>query len=194
MLRDLVRKYYISLGSLPASLPTPIRDAAHVFVNSFDDDQLTRDLVSAFGESTQAAEVHRQLSWLCVNATGIVVPFWKLMCDSDIPEKTYLGLRNWLADPSHAVDWSSAQRRSFATRDGQRVTDCDACRLEPIADAVAKTAEFLRTAESSVAVDALLAVAAAYDEGCHPHDLPDRFEKWLVFDVLPRACQCKPLN
>ena len=194
VLRDLVRKHYICLDLLPANLPAPVRNAAYIFLNSFHVGQPAHDLVSSFGESVLGSRVHRQLSWLCVNAIGMVAPYWKFMCDSDTPERTYLALRKWLADPSHSVDWALAQSPSIATRNGARVGDCDACRLEPIADAVAKTATYLRTADSLMAVDALLAVASAYDEGCHPQGSHDRFEKWLVFDVLPQACQCKSLE
>ena len=194
MLHDLVRKHYIGLDSLPDNLPTRIRDAAHNYVNAFGDDQPTHELVSSFGESIVGSDVHQQLSCLCVNAIGMIVPFWKFMCDSNTPETTYRELRHWLDDPSHSVDWSSAQRPSLAMRDGERVGDCDACRLEPTADAVAKAAAYLRTADPSLAVDVLLAAASAYDEGCHSQDSPDRFEKWLVFDVLPRACRCEPLD
>lgn len=116
------------------------------------------------------------------------------LTSGDTPEKTYRDLRNWLVDPTHTVDWESAQIPCIALRDGERVGDCDACRLEPTANAVASTAFYLRTANPEKAVDVLRSTSAAFDEGCHSQDSPDRFEKWLVFNVLPRACRCEPID
>lgn len=194
MLGDLVRDHYVDLKSIPSHLPPAVRQAAHYYLNSLDDDQTVNELVASFGQSTVASQVHRQLSWLCVNALGMIVPFWKLMCDNDAPEQTFRGLRQWLDDPSHPVDWSTARRPSVAMRDGVKVSDCDSCRLEPTADAVAQTADYLQTADASSVVAALLFAAGAYDEGCHSPDTPDRFEKWLVFGALLPACQCKPVD
>lgn len=190
MFRDLVREHYVPLDAIPTELPQPIREAAHAFLNSFDDDRPTENLVASFGDSTLGSHVHTQLSWLCINVLEPIVPFWKYMCDDDAPEQKFRELRNWLNDPSCEVDWSSACQPDVALSDGVVVADCDACRLKPIARAVAKTAEYLRTADSWAAAKAILSACSAYDEGCQPSDAPG-FEQWVVFDVLPASFRCE---
>ncbi|PQO25369.1 hypothetical protein C5Y96_23805 [Blastopirellula marina] len=194
MLRDLVAKHYMPLESIPPDIPPAIRIAAHQYVNSNDDESVTADFVASFGPSVASSAVHRQLSWLCVNALSMIVPAWQHMCDSNVAEETFHALRKWLQAPRHEVDWQTATSPAVALRDGVRVGDCDACRLEPIADAVASAARYLQSADSADASACLLSVSYAYDEGCHTRDAPDRFEKWLVFDVLQTSLECLPVH
>lgn len=198
MLRELVEKHYTRLGSIPSAIPQTIRLAAHRYVNrlinSVDEDEATADLVASFGESVTGSAAHRQLSWLCVNSISMIVPAWKFMCDGNAPEETFNTLRNWLQNPEQVVDWSAAMTPVIPLRKGARIDDCHACRLEPTADAVASTARYLRSADIADAIAALCAACYAYDEGCHSSDAPERFEKWLVFDVLSTALACQPLG
>lgn len=194
MLRDLVRLHYVDIEAIPSTLPQDIRLAAHAYLNSFDDVQVVQDLVATFGDSTIGSDVHKRLSWLCVNSLGPIVPCWKMMCDGDEPERTLGELRRWLDDPAHVVDWDLACRPSIAIRNGSVVGDCDACRLEPLARAVASTADYLHTANASSAVAAICSAYGAYAEGCHPQDAPDDFEEWVVFSVLSNSYECTPVD
>lgn len=192
MLRDLVEKHYVQLESIPTSIPQAIRLAAHQYMNSPEED--TDGFVASFGESGIGSAVHKQLSWLCVNALSMIVPAWKHMCDGNAAEDTYINLRQWLQDSSHPVDWPVATTPAIAKRNGIRVGDCDVCRLEPIADAVASAARYLQSGQPDDATASLLSASDAYDEGCHSRDAPDRFGKWLVFDVLQASLDCRPTD
>lgn len=194
MLRDLVEKHYVRLESISTSVPQPIRLAAHRYVNASDEESAAQELVASFGDSTAGTLAHRQLSWLCVNGASMVVPAWKFMCDGNAAEETLNDLREWLQNPLHAVDWATAIRPAVGRRNGIPVGDCDACRLEPTADAVASTARYLQTADPADAATALLSASYAYSEGCHSEEAPERFEKWLVFDLLLPALECKPVG
>lgn len=193
MLGKLVETHYKRLESIPANIPQPIRLAAHHYVNASDDESAAQDLVASFGESIVGSIVHKQLSWLCINCISTIVPVWKFMCDGNAVEETFNDLRRWLRDPMHPVDWKTAVKPAVGRRDGVQVGDCDACRLEPTADAVASTARYLQSAAQADATAALLSASYAYDEGCHAEDAPDDFKNWLVFDVLPAAFDCKPV-
>lgn len=194
MLEELVREHFIPLNSVPLSLPPAVRETAHNYLNSMDDQQLTAKLIRSFGSSVVGSQAHRQVARVLINALGMVVQFWKDMCDDDVPEKTFNDLRQWMSDSSHPVDWQNACKPSVAKRNGVQVVDCDACRLVPIADAVAQTARYLQSANTESAVEALCSVAGAWDEGCHFRDVPDRFEKWIVYEVLPFALECRQLE
>jgi hypothetical protein len=192
MLRDLVMKHYTPLELIPTEIPFAIRVAASQYINSSDEDIAAADFVASFGKSVPSSEVHQQLSWLCVNALSMIVPAWKDMCDSNAAEDTFNNLRRWLQDPTHRVDWETATTPAIGLRNGERVGDCDSCRLEPTADAVANAAKYLRSAEPVHATNCLLSASYAYAEGCHSQDAPDRFEKWLVFYVLQHSLDRKP--
>lgn len=187
MLLELIREHYVPLEAIAADLPPMIREAAHVYINNLDGEDSAEVLVAAFGDAEPGSPAHRRLSWLCVNAITPIVPYWKLMCDSDGPEQTLGTLRRWLDDPATPVDWEAACRPEVALRDGEVVGDCDACRLEPTADAVAAAAGYLRSADASLAVAALDDASCAWSEGCHPEENSGRFESWLVLSVLPQA-------
>lgn len=194
MLHELVTKHYVQLESIPASIPQAIRLAAHQYVNSSEEETDAGRFIAAFGESATESAVHKKLSWLCVNALSMIVPAWKHMCDGNSAEDTYNNLRQWLQDSTHPVDWPVAKTPAIARRNGVRVGDCDACRLEPTADAVASAAKYLQSGKPDDATAILVSASYAYDEGCHSRDAPDRFEKWLVFDVLQASLDCKPID
>jgi hypothetical protein len=194
MLQELVRVHYVEIDLIPSDLPERIRNAAFEYVNSFDDDEPIRKLIQAFGESTVGSEVHTQISWLCVNALQPIVPFWKAMCDDDGPERTLADLRLWLKDRSHSVDWESARQPALALCDGIKIEDCDACRAEPIAKAVANCADYLQTADTDAAVKTILHAWGAHAEGCWPQDEERPFERWFVEVALPNALRCRSTN
>lgn len=194
LLGELVTKHHVPLEAIPSTLPHAMRLAAHSYVNSFDDEDTTAELVSSFDVAVIGSAGHQQLSWLCVNALSMVVPAWKQMCDGNAAEDTFNNLRQWLHHPRHAVDWQAAVTPAVALRNGVRIGDCDACRLEPIADAVTSTARYLQSAQPADATATLLSVEGAYSEGCHSPAAPDRFVTWLVFDVLPVSLERKSLK
>jgi len=194
MLADLVRTHYVRLDSVPAGIPESIRLAAQRYANESLEESATANLVASFGRSSIGSHTHQQVSWLCVNGISMIVPAWKQMCDGNAAEETFTNLRQWLLDPRHAVDWETVTTPAIALRDGVPIGDCDACRLEPTAEAVAHTARYLKVADAADATAALLSASYAYNEGCHAPDAPDRFGKWLVWNVLESAVECKPLN
>ncbi len=194
MLRDLVVNHYVQLEDIPASIPHDIRLAAHRYTNSNEEETSTAEFVASFGESVSDSTLHKQLSWLCVNALSMIVTSWKHMCEGNEAEDTSNNLRRWLQDSTHPVDWPVATTPAIARRNGVPVGDCDACRLNPTANAVASAAKYLQSAHPDDATASLLSASYAYDEGCHSADAPDRFEKWLVFDVLQTSLECKPLD
>ncbi len=200
MLRELVEKYYTRLDSISLTIPQAVRLSARELVNTGfrlgnarREEAVTAKFVMSFGESVAGSLVHQQLSWLCINAVSLIVPAWKHLCDGNAAEETFESLRRWLQDPTQTVDWSSAVQPAVALRAGIRVGDCDTCRLELIADAVASSARYLQSADSAEATATLLSATWAYEEGCHPQDAPERFEKRLIHEVLPAAIECQPL-
>jgi hypothetical protein len=193
MLRKLVRKHYVKLEQIPMTIPEPIRLAAYRYVNASLEESVTEEFVASFGDSVPGSLVHERLSWLCVNAISMIVPAWKHLCDDNIAEQLYDDLRRWLADPTRAVDWPTATTPAVGRRNGVQVEDCDACRLEPTADAVASTARYLQIADAADAIAVLSSAGHAYNEGCHSRGAPDRFQKWIVFEVLESAVKCEPL-
>ncbi len=194
MLRDLIAKHYARLESIPTEIPHAIRLAAHRYINSLDEETAVSDFVASFGESETEAAIRQQLSWLCVNALSMIVPAWKHRCDGNAAEDTFNDLQQWLQDPMHRVDWQTVTIPAVALRNGNRVGDCDACRLEPIADAVANAARYLRSAGTANVTACLLSASYAYAEACHSRDTPDRFEEWLVFEALQPSLESKPLD
>lgn len=192
LLRELVRENHVDKSSLPSELPQAIRDAAIAYVNGFDDDTLIRDLIESFGPAPVGSVAHAQVSRLCLDALRPIVPFWKFMCDDFGPERTVWELNQWLRDRSFRIDWELARRPFICYRDGQRVQDCDACRVEPIAQAVTHCADYLQTGKMESAVATLAQACAAYDEGCSPEGEERSFEQWLVEDVLLNAYRFKP--
>lgn len=194
MLGDLVEKHYVRLETIPAGIPQTIRQAAHHYANGSLEESAAAELVASFGRSIVGSLTHRQLSWLCINGISMIVPAWKHMCDGNAAEEVFADLRQWLQDPLYAVDWATATTPAIALRDGIRVGDCDACRLEPTAEAVAHTARYLLSANAADATAALLSASDAFDEGCHTPDAPDRFEKWLVLNVLKSALDCQAIE
>jgi hypothetical protein len=192
LLRELVREHHVDISSLSSELPQAIRDAALAYVNGFDDDTLIRDLIESFGSAPAGSVAHSHVSRLCLEALQPIVPFWKFMCDDEGPVQIVGELNRWITDRSFRIDWESARRPFICYRDGQRVQDCDACRVEPIAQAVAHCADYLQTGNMDSAVATLAQACAAYDEGCSPEGEERSFEQWLVEEVLLKAYRFKP--
>lgn len=115
------------------------------------------------------------------------------MCDDDAPEGILAELRQWLDDRSQPVDWDSAEQPLVARCDGVKIVDCVACRVEPIANALAKCAGYLRTANIDSAVRTISDAWGAHAEGCWPEDEERPYEQWFVEVALPRAYQRKGL-
>ena len=73
--------------------------------------------------------------------------------------------------------------------------DCDACRAEPIASAVAQTARFALTAASKDAAEVLCDVFSAISEGVY---WPERdrmdFPKWVGTVAIPAALELRSLS
>lgn len=185
MFRDLVKKHHVSLSEIPTEWPEKVRQAAHAYINSDEDESSLDDLIKSFGEPKHGSLAFKQIAILCLMGVEVVVPAWKEICDGNELEETTAELWKRLEDPNHSIDWEAACSPKPALRHGQQIEDCDACRAEPLADAVSATASFLRTANIESAFAALASASAAHDEGCHPDDEFDSFQRRLVFSLLP---------
>lgn len=185
MLRTLVQKHYVSISEIPSEWPEDIRLAAYAYTNSGDDESSLDDLICSLGDPQHRSLAFKQIAILCLKSLEVVVPAWKEICDDNELEETTSKLWRWLENPDHAVDWEAAREPRAALRHGKKIEDCDVCRAEPLAEAVAATATFLRTSNIESAFDALSSVSAAHDEGCHPDDEFESFQRRLVFSLLP---------
>ena len=194
MLQDLVRQNYIEIDRVPGELPEPIRKAAVEYVNSFDEDAPIRELIKAFGQADIGSQVHTQVSWLCINALQPIVPFWKAICDDDAPQQLLAELLRWMNDRSYRINWETARQPLIARRDGLKIVDCDACRVEPIANALAHCAAYLQTANSDSAVKVILEAWGAHAEGCWSEDETRPYEQWFIEVALPNAYQCRAVR
>ena len=194
MLQDLVRQNYIEINRVPSELPEPIRQAAAAYVNSFDDDEPIRELLNAFGQSDSGSHVHTQVCWLCINALQPIVPCWKTICDDDAAQQILAELQRWLKDRSYLINWEAARQPLVARRGGIKIEDCDACRVEPIANALAHCADYLQTAHTDSAVKVILEAWGAHAEGCWPADEERPYEQWFIEVALPKAYQCQEVG
>ena len=192
LLRELVAKHYVPLDSMPKHLPMDLRIAAHRYINSLEGNAC--DLLRSIFSSSKASNVHKQLSWLCVNSLSMIVPSWKRLCEGTVAEESLNQLRNWLENPSYSVRWDAISIPRIAAKDGTPIADCDACRLEPIANAVANAATYLELGRLENASECLLSIHSAYEEGCRPLKAPNRFETWLVFHALRASLECKSIG
>lgn len=192
LFQKLVQEHYVPISAIPGELPEPMREAALEYVNSMDEDESVRALILSFGEFPIGSRVHQQVSWLCVNSLHLIVPFCKWMCGDDGPERILASMIRWLKDPSYPLDWESARRPLEARLGGVKIEDCDACRVEPIAQAVACCADYMQTANIDSAVKTLLSAWGAHAEGAWPPDQDQPFELWLVQIALPHAYRCEP--
>lgn len=146
ILADLYLKRAREMGQPPDGLPEALREAASEFLDSYDDEAPIRDLVKAFGDTTAGIVAHCQVSCLLINMLTPIVPFWTEMCDDNIPVTTHKELLERLNQRSFEnADWERLETIAVARRDGEIIGDCDACRAEPIAEAVACCAKFIRT-------------------------------------------------
>ena len=189
MLKTLVLEHYVPRELLATVVPQHLLDPAHKYLNTFDDDEPLKELIAAMGPFTVGSTGYLQVARMAVDATGLVVPYWKMLCDDDAPAQIYARLRSWLQDSSISIDWQASRQPCVARSDGHIIEDTDSCRLEPIATAVASLASYLQSANPRDAVRCLQSVSEAYSEGCHSAGAPDSFEKWLVIAALPRALQ-----
>lgn len=192
MLRTLVQEHYISISEIPSEWPEDIRQAAHAYINSGDDESSLDDLIRSFDDPEADSLAFKQIAILCLKSLDVVVPAWKEICDDNELLQTTAELWKRLEDPDHSVNWEAVCSPKPALRHGNQIEDCDACRAEPLAEAVAATATFLRTANIESAFDALSSASAAHDEGCHPDDEFESFQRRLVFSLLPSVlAHCK---
>lgn len=190
ILAELVRQREGEMGQVPAELPPVIQEAASNFLDSFDDEEPIHQLIQAFGETEVGSHSHRQVSFLLVNLLTPIVPFWTEMCDDDLPVRTHGELRALLSQENWPnVDWQQLETVAVARRDGEIIGDCDACRVEPMAEAVASCAKFMHTGEQAHAVDCISNAIYATSEGCWVNE--HRFERWLVEVALRRSLACE---
>ena len=154
-------------------------------------------LIPAFGSSAVGNDTHRRLCWLCVNAARMVRHCWDEMAENPDARDALEVLAAHLRGAE--VDLDPLTEPAVAVRDGRRVSDCDACRVEPVAAAVATAALFALHADVNDAGVCLQHVQAAADEGCWWDDASDAraadrpFAAWFVAYALPASWRCEEL-
>ena len=176
------------------SLPLPLRNAALFYATDLNTEGLGLSLIEAFGIGRVGDEAHRRSVWLCVLAARRVLYGWEaLECEGDVPAQAVDAAANWVQTGIAPPDWRPFCIPAEPVRNGRIITDCDACRAEPIALAAAHTASFVTSAAESEAADTLFAAWCAVDEGIHwPDSMP--FEPWIAVVALPAAYDLRPLT
>jgi len=162
-------------------------------------------LLPAFGLFVPGDETHRRLCWLCVNATRMVLHCWDGIAENpDARDRlsTLAGVLrgDWFQKwDGPEPDWVPLTNAAVAVRDGRTIGDCDACRVEPIATAVAHAARFARDGDLNDAAICLQHVQVAESEGCWWCDpaIPDaanaEFATWFALHTLPASWRCEEL-
>ena len=162
-------------------------------------------LVPAFGPFEPGDETHRRLCWLCVNAARMVRHCWDEIAENPDARDRLAALADvlrgdwFLRGEGAEPDWAPLTDAATARRDGEQVNDCDACRVEPVAAAVAFAARFARDSKPADAAECLRRVRGAADEGCwwcdpaEPDTAHAPFAAWFVAHALPAAWGCEEL-
>lgn len=176
------------------TIPQPLREAARQLAVSSNAEESFLALIRAFGHSPVGSLSQRRAAWLCILATNRIIPGWRAMdCEGDAPARAVETAAAWIRDGADPGQWESLCRPAVATRGGEKIDDCDACRAEPIASAAALTARFARFGEPADAAHALSEAWMAEDEGIRrPGSLP--IEKWILQVALPAAWALRPLT
>ncbi|WP_395146620.1 hypothetical protein [Armatimonas sp.] len=177
--------------------------AAESYVASLDDDEMGYEefeaetqLIDAFGIQEIGDAAHRCATWLCVLASQKVLYGWvALECEGDLPSQTIEAVSKWVHKGIEPMDWQLLITPAQARRKGRVIMDCDACRAEPIASAVAHTARFARTAVSTDAAQVLCDVFSAISEGVYWSERdPMDFQKWVGMVAIPAALELRSLS
>ncbi|NNJ27009.1 hypothetical protein [Alienimonas chondri] len=157
------------------------------------------------GDPHPGGRGHARLCWLCVNAIRTVLHCWDGIAENPEARDHLSALADvlrgdwFLNGEGDEPDWAPLTEAAVAIRDGVKVNDCDACRVEPVASAVAHAARFARDGDSTDAAACLADVGVSADEGCWWHDpanpesAPEAFAPWFARHVLPAAWRCEEL-
>ncbi|MFH5803235.1 hypothetical protein [Alienimonas sp. DA493] len=179
-------------------------DAAHPDLEADGRGDVVR-LLPAFGPFAPGDETHARLCWLCVNAVRMVRHCWDEIAENPDARDRLFALADvlrgdWFRKGEGAEpEWAPLTEAAVALRDGTKVSDCDSCRVEPVAAAVAHAARFARDGDRSDAAACLRNVQWAADEGCWWHDpaepasAPAEWAVWFVLHALPAAWRCEEL-
>ena len=156
-------------------------------------------LLPAFGPFKPGDETHARLCWLCVNAVRMVRHCWDGIAENPDARDRLADLADllrgdwFLKGEGPEPDWAPLTEAAVALRDGSMVNDCDACRVEPVAAAVARAARFARDGDVNAAAACLQSVQVAESEGCwwcdptEPDAANEEFAPWFARRALPAA-------
>ncbi|CAN5840134.1 hypothetical protein BH23PLA1_BH23PLA1_20320 [soil metagenome] len=144
------------------------------------DIEVAINLLTSFGQLRLDPLAHRRAVWLCVLATRRILFGWSgLGCEGQAPHEAIRAAAAWVANGRHPDHFARYCLPAEAIRDGQRVADCDACVVEPIASAAARTAYYTKTASPIDGAIALCDIRGAVLEGLeHPDGV--EFNDWLI--------------
>lgn len=177
-------------------LPERLQQAARHYVIGDDEDdlELALEIIQGFGIPRHDGEVKRQVALLCVLAARRVLFGWtELGCAGDRPAAAIRAAWDWIHTGRISADWSAHCVPAPAVYDGRIIADCDACRVEPIAAAAARTAYFITTGNP---VDAALVLCDARGAALEGIESPDSlpFEEWITTVAIPAAFELRDLS
>jgi hypothetical protein len=177
-------------------LPERLQQAARRFVTGDDEDDLViaLEVIQGFGIPRHDGEVKRQVALLCVLATRRVLFGWtELGCAGEQPAVAIGAAWDWIHTGRISANWSAHCVPAPAVHDGRIIADCDACRVEPIAAAAARTVYFITTGNPVDAALVLCDARGAALEGVEsPNSLP--FEEWIATIAIPAAFELRDLS
>lgn len=172
--------------------PEALQAAARALLAYSAGEDSYRELISGFGELRPGTESHEKAVLFCCHAVRRVIYGWEALgCDGTLPEQGLTAVEQWVFTGAPVADnWTVD---APALRKGRRIVDCDACRAEPIASAVAELASFAQTADKEKGRSVLSDVAMAISEGIESPDSLE-FGNWLVQVALPAAWELRKLS
>lgn len=174
-------------------IPERLQLAAQRYVSGDDEDDLALalDVIGGFGISKLDVTAKRRIAMLCVLVTRRVLPGWaELMCEGEGPAIAIQAAWNWIHTGELPADWHHHCVPAPAIFNGHPIADCDACRVEPIAAAAARTVYFIMTENP---VDAALVLCDALGAALEGGEARDSlsFKEWVATNAILAAFELR---
>jgi hypothetical protein len=175
--------------------PERLQQAAQRYAIGDDDDlTLALQVVQAFGLPRLDDEAKRRVAMLCILATRRVLFGWtEFECEGEQPATAIRVTLDWIRTGERSTGWPDYCLPAPPITNGYIIADCDACRVEPIASAAARTAYFISTGNPVDAALVLCDAQGAASEGVeYPNSLP--FTEWIASIAIPAAFELRNLS
>jgi hypothetical protein len=179
-------------------LPKRLIEAANRFV-AFDEEDdsdidVATNLILGYGIPKMEPDALRRGVALCLLGARRILHGWSLLgCEGNRPEQVLDHVARWIQTGEYSPDWASLCLPAPALFNGRPIQDCDACRVEPIASAAARTALFAKTANPVDGAIALCDIRGAVLEGLDTDD-DGGYENWLINVAVPAAYNLDLVN